>query len=149
MLSENFSLAGILSAPENRNKEGFISQMSINYLGHFMLSHLLIPQLRAGAKAIGIKSRIINVASNVHEVGTINYDDFHCNKYYRASMAYANSKLAQIMFTYQLEKICRREKWEIQTFAPHPGVVNTDIFQKSVVRHIPGWIRFLFKVKFN
>jgi NAD(P)-dependent dehydrogenase (short-subunit alcohol dehydrogenase family) len=95
--------------------------MAINYLGHFMLTHLLIPQLNAGAKAIGIKSRVINVASNVHEVGTICYKDFHCQQYYRASMAYANSKLAQIMFTYELEKLCRKEKWEIQTFAPHPG----------------------------
>ena len=115
------NLAGILSAPENRSKEGFISQMAINYLGHFMLSHLLLPQLRAGAEAIGIKSRIVNVASNVHEVGTINYKDFHFKKYYRASMAYANSKLAQMMFTYHLEKLCKRENWMVQTYAPHPG----------------------------
>lgn len=86
-----------------------------------MLSHLLLPQLRAGAEVIGIKSRIINVASNVHEVGILNYKDFHFKKYYRASMAYANSKLAQIMFTYQLERLCQKEKWNVQTFAPHPG----------------------------
>lgn len=120
--------------------------MAINYLGHFMLSHLLIPQLNAGAEAIGIKSRIINVASNVHEVGIINYSDFHCKKYYRASMAYANSKLAQIMFTYHLERLCKAEKWKIQTFAPHPGVVDTDIFKRSLVNDIPGWKRLLFKV---
>lgn len=95
--------------------------MAINYLGHFMLSHLLLPQLRAGAEAIGIKSRIVSVASNVHEVGTINYKDFHFKKYYRASMAYANSKLAQMMFTYHLEKLCKRENWMVQTYAPHPG----------------------------
>lgn len=122
--------------------------MAINYLGHFMLSHLLIPQLQKGAKAIGIKSRIINVASNVHEVGIINYSDFHCNKYYRASMAYANSKLAQMMFTYQLERYFKAEKLDIQTYAPHPGVVDTDIFKRSLVNDIPGWKKFLFKVSF-
>lgn len=139
--------------------------MAINYLGHFMLSHLLLPQLRAGAEAIGIKSRIVSVASNVHEVGTINYKDFHLKKYYRASMAYANSKLAIMMFSYHLEKLCKRENWMVQTYAPHPGkrkglnqkdkklisillsgVVDTDIFQKSLVNHIPGWKRYLFKV---
>lgn len=97
--------------------------MAINYIGHFMLTHLLLPHLHAGAEAIGIKSRVINVASNVHEVGIINYRDFHCKKYYRASMAYANSKLAQIMFTYQLEKVCRKDKLNVQTFAPHPGKI--------------------------
>lgn len=95
--------------------------MAINYLGPFMLTNLLIPNLQAGADAIGMKSRVINVASNVHEVGLINYNDFHCKKYYRASMAYANSKLAQIMFTFELEKLCRKENWSIQAFAPHPG----------------------------
>lgn len=98
--------------------------MAINYLGHFLLTHLLIPNLKAGADAIGIKSRVVNVASNVHEVGLINYNDFHCKKYYRASMAYANSKLAQIMFTFELEKLFRRENLNIQTFAPHPGELN-------------------------
>jgi NAD(P)-dependent dehydrogenase (short-subunit alcohol dehydrogenase family) len=121
--------------------------MAINYLGHFMLTHLLLPQLQAGAEILGEKSRVINVASNVHEVGIINYNDFHCQKYYRASMAYANSKLAQIMFTYQLEKLFREEGWKIQTYAPHPGVCDTDIFQRSLVNHIPGWKRFLFKVQ--
>lgn len=177
--------------------------MAINYLGHFMLTHLLIPNLRAGAEAIGIKSRVVSTASNVHEVGLINYSDFNCKKYYRASMAYANSKLAQIMFTYELERVCRKENWDIQSFAPHPGenclfvdlsislcplknltvvvymlhrktqktpqkififcdilnncflhlkstgVVDTDIFQKSLVNHIPGWKRFLFKVSLS
>lgn len=97
--------------------------MAINYLGHFMLSHLLLPQLRAGAEAIGVNSRIINVASNVHEVGILNYKDFHFKKYYRASMAYANSKLAQIMFTYQLDKLCKMENWKVLSYAPHPGNV--------------------------
>lgn len=120
--------------------------MAINYLGHFMLTHLLIPQLKAGAELIGIKSRVINVASNVHEVGMINYSDFHCKKYYRASMAYANSKLATIMGTYQQEKLFRERNLPIHAFAPHPGVVDTDIFQKSLVNHIPGWKRYLFKV---
>ncbi|KAG5672993.1 hypothetical protein PVAND_003074 [Polypedilum vanderplanki] len=137
--------AGILSAPYNVTKEGFISQMAINYLGHFMLTHLLVPQLKAGAELIGVKSRVINVASNVHEVGIINYKDFHCKKYYRASMAYANSKLATIMGTYQQEKLFREQNLPIHAYAPHPGVVDTDIFQKSLVNHIPGWKYFLFK----
>jgi NAD(P)-dependent dehydrogenase (short-subunit alcohol dehydrogenase family) len=120
--------------------------MAINYLGHFLLTHLLVPQLKAGAELIGVKSRVVNVASNVHEVGIINYNDFHCKKYYRASMAYANSKLATIMGTYHQDKYFKENGWPILAFAPHPGVVDTDIFQKSLVNHIPGWKRFLFKV---
>lgn len=59
--------------------DGFESQMAINYLGHFLLTHLLMPQIVAGSlDNCGCNARIVNVTSCVHKAGDIDYDDFHC-----------------------------------------------------------------------
>lgn len=72
-------LAGVMATPYRETKEGFESQMAINYLGHFLLTHLLMPQLVAGSKANdGKNARIVNVSSCVHRVCEMDYEDFHC-----------------------------------------------------------------------
>lgn len=69
--------AGILGVPYKETKDGFESQMAVNYLGHFLLTHLLMPQLKAGALNNGDKNvRIVNVSSSVNNVGLIDYQDF-------------------------------------------------------------------------
>lgn len=114
------SAAGILSAPYVITRDGFVSQMAVNYLGHFLLTHLLMPQLIAGS-CEGEKSRIINVSSSVHSIGQIRYDDFDCRNYYRAGMAYADSKLAQTMFTKHVKSLCDDNSWKVQVHSVHPG----------------------------
>ncbi|KAG5672997.1 hypothetical protein PVAND_003078 [Polypedilum vanderplanki] len=125
--------AGIMGIPYVRTKDNFESQMAINYLGHFLLTHLLMPQLIAAGNDSNVNSRIINVSSCAHFAGKINYDDFNCEKYYHMGEAYADSKLAQMMFTRYSEKICKEKGWKVSSFAPHPGVVDTEIFQNSVI----------------
>lgn len=72
-------LAGVMATPYRETKEGFESQMAINYLGHFLLTHLLMPQLVAGSKANDSgNARIVNVSSCVHRVCEMDYEDFHC-----------------------------------------------------------------------
>lgn len=72
-------VAGVMATPYRETKEGFESQMAINHLGHFLLTHLLMPQLIAGSQNNeGKKARIVNVSSCVHRVTDMDYDDFHC-----------------------------------------------------------------------
>lgn len=71
--------AGVMSVPYKETKDGFESHMAINYLGHFLLTHLLLPLLKAGGREVdGQNARIVNVSSCVHRIGNIDYDDFHC-----------------------------------------------------------------------
>jgi NAD(P)-dependent dehydrogenase (short-subunit alcohol dehydrogenase family) len=72
-------LAGVMFTPYNLTADGFESQMAINHMGHFLLTHLLMPQLIAGSNDNdGQNVRIVNVSSCVHKKCVINYDDFHC-----------------------------------------------------------------------
>lgn len=75
----NLALAGVMCTPYRETKDGFESQMAINYLGHFLLTHLLMPNLIAGSKDNdGKNARVVNVSSCVHKLTDIDYDDFHC-----------------------------------------------------------------------
>lgn len=78
---ENFPifLAGVMCTPYKETKDGFESQMAINYLGHFLLTHLLMPNLIAGSRDNDGKNvRIVNVSSCVHKLCDIDYEDFNC-----------------------------------------------------------------------
>lgn len=131
-----------MGAPFSLTKDGFETQMAVNYIGHFLLTHLLMPQLNAGAKKSNKTSRIVNVSSCAHLAGTIKYDDFNSTNYYYTSSAYSDSKLAQIMFTRHLHKICVENNWNVQPFACHPGIVNTEIFQHAVIGSL-NWLKKL------
>lgn len=68
-----------MATPYKETADGFESQMAVNYLGHFLLTHLLMKQLIAGAKDNNSKNvRIVNVSSCVHRCAEISYNDFHC-----------------------------------------------------------------------
>lgn len=71
-------LAGVMCVPYQLTKDGFESHMAINHLGHFLLTHLLMPQLVAGAQNNDRNVRIVNVSSCVHRQTDIDYEDFHC-----------------------------------------------------------------------
>lgn len=136
----------MLYTPYQLNRDGFETQMAINYIGHFLLTHLLMPQLIAGGNSEGGNARIVNVSSCAHECGSINYEDFNYTKYYHTGLAYGDSKLAQILSMKHLEKICVKRGWKVQSHAAHPGVVDTDIFKHSVWGSLTFFRRLIFKV---
>lgn len=68
--------AGIMAAPYAKTADGFEEQLAVNYLGHFLLAHLLLPELRAAGTAER-RARIVNVSSCVHRLGVINFEDIH------------------------------------------------------------------------
>lgn len=119
--------------------------MAVNYLGHFLLSHLLLPNLVAGGSDEKC-SRIVNVSSCANEAGRLCYDDFNYEKYYHTGLAYADSKLAQIMSTKHLNQLCKNNRLKVQTHTAHPGVVDTDIFKNSVWGSLTRLRKLIFKV---
>lgn len=68
--------AGIMATPYYVTEDGFESQFAVNYLGHFLLTHLLMPQIRAAGK-LDLNSRIVNVSSCANLIGDINMDDIN------------------------------------------------------------------------
>ncbi|CAG9809469.1 unnamed protein product [Chironomus riparius] len=134
--------AGIMSGPYKLTKDGFETQMAVNYIGHFLLTHLLMPQLIFASKESGKTSRIVSVSSCSHHGGRVKYDDFNCTKFYNPGMSYCDSKLAQVMFTRHLHKMFIEKSWNVQPYSCHPGLVNTGIFENSLVKSL-NWLRKL------
>lgn len=132
--------------PYRETKDGFESQMSINYLGHFLLTHLLMPQVIAGSRDNdGLNARVVNVSSCVHKATDIDYDDFHCKKFYHPADAYNKSKLAQIIFMSHLDKLCRAKNLSIQIHSVHPGIVDTELFENTNSNDFPLLKKIFYK----
>jgi NAD(P)-dependent dehydrogenase (short-subunit alcohol dehydrogenase family) len=113
--------AGVYCAKRGETIDGFEKTIGINYLGPFLLTHLLLPVLKKTTEA-----RVINVSSNAYAQGRLNLDNFHLKKGYQGFKAYANSKLAVVLFT--LELADRLKDSCITVNAVHPGHVATNIW---------------------
>ncbi len=114
--------AGILIPPYSRTEDGFESQMATNYFGHFALTGLLLPLLGGS-----IESRIITLSSLAHHKGDINFKDLHFEKNYKPFEAYACSKLACLMFAYELDIKLKERNCKTLSIASHPGISSTNI----------------------
>ncbi|XP_034952778.1 retinol dehydrogenase 13-like [Chelonus insularis] len=112
--------AGIMRCPLNVTKDGIETQLGVNHMGHFLLTNLLLDRLKQSAPA-----RVINVSSAAHKSGKIKVDDLNSVNSYDPADAYAQSKLANILFTRELAK--RLEGTGVTVNAVHPGVVDTQI----------------------
>ncbi len=113
--------AGVYCAKRQKTAEGFEKTIGINCLGPFLLTHLLLPVLKKTPHA-----RIINVSSNAYAQGRLDLNDLHLNKRYQGFKAYANSKLAVVLFTLELAE--RLQDSGITVNAVHPGHVATNIW---------------------
>uniref|UniRef100_A0A1I8M3F6 Short chain dehydrogenase n=1 Tax=Musca domestica TaxID=7370 RepID=A0A1I8M3F6_MUSDO len=136
--------AGIMFAPYKITEDGYESHFVVNFLGHFLLQHLLLPLLKA-AGTEEKRARIVNVSSCAHLVGRINYKDINGEKYYSPGDAYSQSKLSQILGTRYLQKVLDDENAHVQVLAVHPGVVDTDLFEHSATTAVPWFNKLLFK----
>ncbi|WP_070000063.1 SDR family oxidoreductase [Cellulosilyticum sp. I15G10I2] len=110
--------AGVIVPKRRQTKDGFELQFGVNHLGHFLLTHLLLDTLIKSAPA-----RIINVSSGAHKIGKIHFEDIHLKKHYNLIKAYAQSKLANVLFTYELAD--RLQGKGVTVNALHPGAVAT------------------------
>ena len=114
--------AGVMVPPYGLTKDGFELQFGTNHLGHFALTGLLLPALLATPG-----SRVVTVASNAHRTGRINFGDLQSAGHYRKSAAYGQSKLANLMFTYELQRRLSAADAGTMAVAAHPGTAATDL----------------------
>ncbi len=116
--------AGLMSPPaRTETEDGFETQFGVNYLGHFALTAHLLPKLRAAAHA-----RVVNLSSGLHHVGRIDFDDLQQTKgAYRPVAAYAQTKLAMLMFALELDRRSRAGGWGLMANAAHPGYARTEL----------------------
>ena len=126
--------AGVMAFYERRlTKQGFEMQFGTNHLGHFLLTNLLLDNLKRSER-----SRVINVASLAHNYAKCDFDDIKSERSYGPNLAYGRSKLANILFTRELAKKLEKEKTTIKVVALHPGVVVTELTrnmeEKFIVR---------------
>ncbi|XP_059191969.1 retinol dehydrogenase 11-like isoform X2 [Centropristis striata] len=128
--------AGIMSCPKWQTAEGFEMQFGVNHLGHFLLTSCLLDLLKKSAP-----SRIVNVSSLAHEKGEIYFDDIHLDKDYNHWKSYAQSKLANVLFTRELAN--RLQGTGVTTYSLHPGVIRTELGRHLWPR-TPLWKKVIY-----
>ena len=125
--------AGIMIPPRQETADGFESQFGVNHLGHFALTGLLLDKLREAEGA-----RVVTVSSSAHMSGRIDFDDIHAKRRYSRAGRYGMSKLANLLFTYELQRRLDQASTDTIAVACHPGVSETELS-----RDFPKWM-FLF-----
>lgn len=119
--------AAVMLCPFSKTEDGFEQHFQVNYLGHFLLTNLLMDKLKAAPSA-----RIINVSALAHKAVTLQLDDMNQEKNYVGRVAYGHSKLAQILSTKELSK--RLEGTKVTVNALHPGIVrDTEIARHTML----------------
>ena len=120
--------AGVMIPPYTLTADGFELQFGTNHLGHFALTGLLLPLLTATPG-----SRIVTMSSMAHKHGRIRFEDLQSARRYRAWAAYGQSKLANLLFTFELQRRLLEARSGALALAAHPGVANT-----ALQRHLTG-----------
>jgi NAD(P)-dependent dehydrogenase (short-subunit alcohol dehydrogenase family) len=107
--------------------DGFESQLGVNHYGHFLLCSLVFERLKSS------RGRIVVVASEGHKLGlrTIQFDDINWNKNYHPNKVYSQSKLAQMMFAYELQDKIANVGESVKVYVCHPGASNTSLIRDS------------------
>jgi NAD(P)-dependent dehydrogenase (short-subunit alcohol dehydrogenase family) len=123
--------AGVTFTPRQTTEDGFELQFGTNHLGHFALTGLLLDRLLATPG-----SRVVTISSMIHRAGRIHFDDLQLERKYGRSRAYGQSKLANLMFTYELQRRLAAAGASTIAVAAHPGGSRTDW-----ARHLPRVIR--------
>jgi len=125
--------AGVM-APKKRleTADGFEIQFGTNVLGHFALTAMLLPALERASARGPLKPRVVTIASIAHKRGQLNFDDLQSTKNYNPMEAYRQSKLANLLLAFELDRRLRPDGTPapgVMSVAAHPGVANTNLFQ--------------------
>lgn len=133
--------AGVMWLPESRTVDGFESQLGINHLGHFALTGQLLPALLTVPGA-----RIVTVSSIAHRDGRIHFDDLWLEKGYGKQKAYAQSKLANLLFARELQRRLSEAGHSTLSLAVHPGVASTHLAVPGFEQEGRPWLARLMGV---
>jgi NAD(P)-dependent dehydrogenase (short-subunit alcohol dehydrogenase family) len=115
--------AGAAGGPRRTTSDGFEAHFQTNYLGHFALTARLLPVLQARLGA-----RVVSVSSEIAASSRIDFDDLQSTRRYRFVAAYAQSKLANLLFALELARRARSAGSGLGSFAAHPGVAKSNLF---------------------
>jgi NAD(P)-dependent dehydrogenase (short-subunit alcohol dehydrogenase family) len=115
--------AGVMNLPTRRlTEDGFELQFGTNHLSHFALTGLLLPVLRKAEAP-----RVVNVSSIAHRGGKIDFANLQAERKYRSWPSYQQSKLANLLFTFELQRRSDAYGWGLMSNAAHPGFARTDL----------------------
>ena len=134
--------AGIMIPPYELTRDGFESQFGVNHLGPFALTGLLLDKLRATPGA-----RIVSTSSIAHKRGKIHFDDINAEHGYNTIARYAQSKIANLYFAYELQSRLTAAGDDTLSVAAHPGIADTEL-----TRYLPRALMLfapLFRPLFN
>jgi NAD(P)-dependent dehydrogenase (short-subunit alcohol dehydrogenase family) len=121
--------------------DGFEMQLGTNYLGHFALTARLLPLLQRA------QSHVVQVSSGAHRMGgAIHFDDLQWERSYKPWPAYAQSKLAMLMFALELDRRSQANGWGLRSIAAHPGFARTELIangpgEKSLMSRFTAFTR--------
>lgn len=131
--------AGVMALPYSTTVDGFELQLGTNHLGHFALTALLFPKLRENPG-----SRIVNVSSMAHQNGRIDFDNLNFEHGgYGKWAAYCRSKLANLLFTYELDRRIKAHKLDMLAISAHPGYSATALQDKGINYAKQAWRKWV------
>jgi NAD(P)-dependent dehydrogenase (short-subunit alcohol dehydrogenase family) len=115
--------AGVMAVPEGRTKDGFETQIGTNHLGHFALTGLLIDH---------VTDRVVQIASGAHRMGKIDLEDLNWERRsYKRWPAYGQSKLANLLFMFELQRRLAEGGSPVRAVAAHPGYASTELQSRT------------------
>lgn len=133
--------AGVMALPYSRTADGFEMQFGTNHLGHFALTGLLLEPILAVEGA-----RVVNVSSGAHRMGAIRFDDLNWTRGYSKWRAYGQSKLANLLFTLELQRRIEARGAKILAVACHPGYAATNLQAAGPQMEGSAFMESLFSV---
>ncbi len=119
--------AGVMATPRRQTADGFELQFGVNHLGHFALTGLLLDVLQETSA----ESRVVTHSSAMHERGEIDFDDLQSEESYDKWSAYAQSKLANALFGFELDRRLRTAGASVSSVVCHPGYADTDLQRRG------------------
>jgi NAD(P)-dependent dehydrogenase (short-subunit alcohol dehydrogenase family) len=114
--------AGVMAIPRRNTVDGFEMQFGTNHLGHFALTGLLLPRLLAAPEP-----RVVTVSSGFHRAGRMNFADLQRERRYQRWLVYSQSKLANLLFCFELDRRARSAGTALVSAAAHPGYAETNL----------------------
>jgi len=133
--------AGLMAIPFQCSVDGYEMQFAVNHLGHFALTGLLFPLLKNSGEA-----RIVNVSSMAHKIGKINFSDLQSEQHYNKWKAYGQSKLANLLFTHEINRRLNGDSENLFAVTAHPGYSATQLVFKGPEMEQKNWKKGLLSL---
>ena len=132
--------AGVVNLQHKLTVDGIEEVFAVNHLAYFLLTNLLLDRIKASAPA-----RIVNVSSEAHKLSPIQFDDLGFERNYRSMKVYGQSKLANVLFTYELAR--RLDGSRVTVNCLHPGAVSTGLGKNNgrIAQALIGMLRPFFR----